>query len=403
MRRPILPIAFALALITGAWFGQAYAFFAPPDPISASDTNDAAAEAAVWRFYDAIGLLLRTGETTSIRDAIAPDYVDHADRPGLPPTGDGLIDYLLSLRRTHPTLALAPKEIVVQGDRVVAHVERTGDAEGSVLGIPLAGTRPWASVDIFRLAGGRIAEHWGDPTGAILATPLVSDSVVLPGGPNAAPLLERVTYAPSASDRDLNRHGPAVVLVETGLIAIDRGTGDEITLEPGDTFVVPAGEVYATRNPSAAPAVALVLNLMTPWPSVYPMDPPPPPPPGITIQPLAGGAAATTRPGPHTVTIGRVTLGSGAQLASHQLTGTELLVVDGGTLTATLSGNSAGAWLLLPNQYATIAHPIEQIEPETGLTVLPGSIATYRNDAPRLLSLLLVSVTPTLGPPPTGI
>lgn len=425
MRRPITPIACTLALLTGAWIGQAHALFAPTGIILASDPEHAAARVTVWRFYDAVDLLLRTGDDADLLDAVAPDFVDHADRPGLPPTRDGLVRYLASLRQTYPTLRLAPRDLVVEGDRVVAQLELTGDAGGSFLGIPLAGSRPWASVDIFRLAGGRIIEHWDDTYHRIVTQSLLSASLAVPPGPDLIPSLERVTYAPNASDHERGRHGPAVILVETGSVAVkidgagatvlpppppgpsvgspltaSPAIGELAALAPGDALVAPAGVAFATRNPTDTPAIVLVLGLHPhQWPSA-PNEPdadPVPLPSGITTRILAGGASATTEPEPHTVAVGRVTLGSGAQLASHQTIGTELLVVDAGTLTATFTGNAARAWLQYPDLGSTAAGNLEHLTADTGLSVSPNTVAAYRNDEATVLSLLIVTIVPATG------
>jgi predicted ester cyclase len=142
MRRPIASCACVLALVTGAWVGQAYTPLGPPDPLGAVETSAQGATATAWRYYDAIDLLLRTADDSALRAVIAPDFVDHLDEPGAPSDRDGLVRYLASLRDTFPALRLTPQDVVAQGDRVVARLAPAGITEGMVLGIPIAGASP---------------------------------------------------------------------------------------------------------------------------------------------------------------------------------------------------------------------------------------------------------------------
>ncbi len=417
MRRPIGPIVFLLALLTGAWVGQAYTLLAPIESIGTADVQ---AEATVWRFYDAIELLLRTGDDTALLGAVAPDFVDHTSRPGLPPTRDGLVRYLVSLRQTFPALRRSPLDFVAQDDRVVAHLELSGNDEGSVLGIPLLGTQPWASVDIVRHDGSRITEHWGDPAGQSLVTSLLSASLNVPDGSRLFPTLKRVTYAPGANDRALVRRVPAIIVAKTGSIDIHIDASDAATVPPpypapltaspisrspevgtstglasGNSLVVPADMTFTINNPTDVPAVVIVLLLEAlTAPPTTPMLSLPPLPPEIVIRTLAGGTTVLSQSGPHTIAFGWVTLGSGALRATHRTPGTELLFVDAGALTATVTGGSFRAWLHLPNERATAANAEDQITANSGLTVSPGATASYRNDASTPLSLFLATIEP---------
>jgi hypothetical protein len=92
-----------------------------------------------------------------------------------------------------------------------------------------------------------------------------------------------------------------------------------------------------------------------------------------------------------------VALGRGAQLASHSTTGVELLIVDVGMMTATVTDGSSQSWLRHPNGHVIAAHPVEQVSATSALTVPPGTTAAYRNDGPTLLALFLVKIEPAPG------
>lgn len=100
-----------------------------------TDTDTDANKALVRRFYDEV---LTQGDPEAIAELVAPDYRQHS-----PLLGDGsqaLADALVASR-----LPNTVQRLTAQGDLVVAEVTYEPGL---------------AAVDIFRIEGGRIAEHW---------------------------------------------------------------------------------------------------------------------------------------------------------------------------------------------------------------------------------------------------
>jgi predicted SnoaL-like aldol condensation-catalyzing enzyme len=79
---------------------------------------------------------------------IGPRYVQH--NPLIADGLDGFKAFLGHLRETFPRLRAEIKNVVAEGDLVVAHVH----------GVRVPGQRGTAIVDIFRLEDGKIVEHW---------------------------------------------------------------------------------------------------------------------------------------------------------------------------------------------------------------------------------------------------
>jgi predicted SnoaL-like aldol condensation-catalyzing enzyme len=75
-------------------------------------------------------------------------YVQH--NPMIADGVEGIRKHLLELRRQFPELRAEVKRIIADGDLVVAHVhaQRTSIDPGLAI------------VDIFRLEGGKLVEHW---------------------------------------------------------------------------------------------------------------------------------------------------------------------------------------------------------------------------------------------------
>ena len=97
-------------------------------------------------------------DSSRVDDFIAPGYVQHSP---LAETGAaGLKHFLDWAKGSSPQATHAVKRVIVDGDMVVAHVH--------VVINP--GERGNAVIDIFRIADGRIAEHW-DASQPIAADP----------------------------------------------------------------------------------------------------------------------------------------------------------------------------------------------------------------------------------------
>jgi steroid delta-isomerase-like uncharacterized protein len=127
---------------------------APPFDPAVMD-NDSKKQTAA-RLYE----LLNAGRIDEIADLVTDDYVEHDPLPGQGEGRDGVLD-----RFSMISGALAPRftidDVVAEGDRVVVRWTNTGTQVGEFAGMPATG-RPFtiAGIDIYRVAGGRLAEHW---------------------------------------------------------------------------------------------------------------------------------------------------------------------------------------------------------------------------------------------------
>ena len=120
-----------------------------------------------------------------IRDLVTDDFVDHAAPPGLVPPGpDGYIAVFGFLRDVLQ-LRYEVHDVLVDGDRVAVRATAHGVHRSDHLGVPATG-RPYAmaTMHLYRVAGDRLAEHWGvrDEWGA-----LVQVGAVTPRAPAMPP------------------------------------------------------------------------------------------------------------------------------------------------------------------------------------------------------------------------
>jgi steroid delta-isomerase-like uncharacterized protein len=108
----------------------------------------------IRRYYEHV---LDGGDVDALDELAVPDYDEHDPLPGQEP---GLKDRVTAVRK-----GLAPHvtidDVIAEDDKVVVRWTNSGTNLGEFLGIPATGrsfTIP--GIDIHRLEGGRMAEHW---------------------------------------------------------------------------------------------------------------------------------------------------------------------------------------------------------------------------------------------------
>ena len=111
----------------------------------------------VRRFYEEVLNARRTG----VLDELAtPNYEEHDPLPGQGAGLDGLkerVTMLVDGLSPHFTI----EDIVAEGEKVVVRWTNAGTHVGEFFGIPPTGKSfQIAGIDVHRLQGGKMAEHW---------------------------------------------------------------------------------------------------------------------------------------------------------------------------------------------------------------------------------------------------
>lgn len=89
---------------------------------------------------------------------MSEDYADHAYVPN---DADGLRNMARLLHSAFPDQRSTEESVVARGDRVVVRLRMKGTHQGDFRGAPATGNEIEATLyREFRLANGRIAEHW---------------------------------------------------------------------------------------------------------------------------------------------------------------------------------------------------------------------------------------------------
>jgi steroid delta-isomerase-like uncharacterized protein len=105
---------------------------------------------------------LNLGRFDRLDTLLTDDFTDHETMIGIPPTRDGLKTKYGLLRAGFSDFRFSLEDLVPDRDRVAVRVTVSGTHDGDFMGRPPTGrTFEVTSVGIFRVAGGRLAEHWG--------------------------------------------------------------------------------------------------------------------------------------------------------------------------------------------------------------------------------------------------
>jgi steroid delta-isomerase-like uncharacterized protein len=96
---------------------------------------------------------------------LAPDFIAHvAGRPEPEHGPDAWLTNAVAFRDAFPDLHARVDDIFGEGDRVAVRLTFEGTHHGSFFGVEPTGRRvSFASVELYRVAGGRIAEEWVSP------------------------------------------------------------------------------------------------------------------------------------------------------------------------------------------------------------------------------------------------
>jgi steroid delta-isomerase-like uncharacterized protein len=93
---------------------------------------------------------------------VADNYTNHNPPvPGLPGSKAGFQQAVILTRGAFPDVRVDIEDMISEGDRVMFRDTATATHRGEFQGIPATGKHlAWTEMHFFRIADGRIAEHW---------------------------------------------------------------------------------------------------------------------------------------------------------------------------------------------------------------------------------------------------
>ena len=123
---------------------------------------------------DFFEVVLNEGELSRAGEFVAEDYVQH--NPLVPQGLDGFKEGLGAWRTAFPDYRSTIKDIIAEDDRVWVWHTATGTHINDYAGLPATGNRFELDVlDVFRVRGGKLEEHWDLFNFSALADQLVGE------------------------------------------------------------------------------------------------------------------------------------------------------------------------------------------------------------------------------------
>ena len=119
-------------------------------------------------FADQFAATLSAHNIDGFAALFAEDYVNHQSSAAAPPPSAGAtpkqasVAFFAARLKGIPDLKVAIEVQVATEDHVAASFVYSGTHQGPLLGVPATGRSVrFTSCDIFRVAGGKLVEHWG--------------------------------------------------------------------------------------------------------------------------------------------------------------------------------------------------------------------------------------------------
>jgi steroid delta-isomerase-like uncharacterized protein len=102
------------------------------------------------------------GNFEVFEELFADDFLDHTPQPGRTPDKDGARQLYKILRTAFPDFQADIHWQLAEGDRVTTYKTYHGTHRGEFLGVAPTGRKThFETVDVMRVRGGKITEHWG--------------------------------------------------------------------------------------------------------------------------------------------------------------------------------------------------------------------------------------------------
>ena len=110
--------------------------------------------------------VIATGDLDRAQEIVDPDAPDNECSSGSEHLQPRLIEtfrrFAADAHAAFPDMRITVEDMIAEGDRVAARVSMRGTHRGEFLGMAPTGKRVQVrAIDMFRIADGKIVEHWG--------------------------------------------------------------------------------------------------------------------------------------------------------------------------------------------------------------------------------------------------
>jgi predicted ester cyclase len=109
----------------------------------------------------ALDEVFASGDFAAVNEIFHPEFINHEAGPNTPPGPEGLKMTVGWLHASFSDMHYEIEDEITQGDKVVERVISSGRHTGPFLGFPPSGkTYAAQQIHIYRIADGKIIEHW---------------------------------------------------------------------------------------------------------------------------------------------------------------------------------------------------------------------------------------------------
>jgi steroid delta-isomerase-like uncharacterized protein len=107
-----------------------------------------------------------SGNLDALREIVAENLISHNGLPGLPPGLEGGKMAHQFFHNAFPDTQVTTDDLIAEGDKVVERFTARFTHKGEFMGIPATGKScAVTGMSVFRIANGKIVEHWGENDG----------------------------------------------------------------------------------------------------------------------------------------------------------------------------------------------------------------------------------------------
>jgi predicted ester cyclase len=104
-----------------------------------------------------------SNDLAALDQVVDANIISHSGIPGLPPGLEGGKMVHNMFLSAFPDSQVKTEDLIAEGDKVVERFSFHGTNKGSFMGAPPTGKQVTSTgMSVFRLANGKIVEHWGE-------------------------------------------------------------------------------------------------------------------------------------------------------------------------------------------------------------------------------------------------
>ncbi len=401
-----------LALLTGLVAGQ-LTLPSRDNFGSPAYAPSAKAELLAAGYYDAVNRYLSGEGPSRLETLIHPDYIGHPAESEAGESRVALLARLDGLKRSFPHIQLRTEVISADSQLVVVRVAVAGTSGGDLAGMPIEVLEAPSEIEVLRFDGDELVERWSHlQWPAILevqGTALHTTSVASP----LQPRLERIILE-SDETMELADGTAYLIATETGELEIE---GQErpsisatelltnfavpivadvpITLRGGELALAAHNGPYTIHSSGSGPDTFLLFQIENfvreSQLSSMPFQGPPASGTATERITLATSLEIESDERPWVISIGRVTLATGTVLASHEVDGVEIVVVESGELRTQVDDCTDRCFVTREGS-STFVSGETLLQEADGFSAAQGATIAYDSGASGSATFLLITI-----------